>query len=355
MSGNSLRKLPTLWLDSRDDGNDVGAIAGTGDSAEVRKNTSKNDWVVIMGNTSRETSPERNERRDCTLGTRPERERKDYVQSPRHSNRHGRRSCFPGRRNRPMLMVSCCLPSTSVTYIEIGSGRGIGDCGLLLSRGVIFSALGISAGISFAMRDNVPAIAFLTELFMWLHALHLLLIPFLLLASLMAANRPLDEYEEAEEQRGISLWTIVNVASHVVSTFSQAELIRLFVLNAVPSLQPTNVAASANSVYSLRSVFAFQRYLMAGYSITELLFSKAPQHFFYTLMVLFVSACWEICMYRIRVLEKTVGSRVGLLIGSVALVVNLSVLNVIIQNVLVTCGPEPSRRDDDHARITDIL
>lgn len=307
-----------------------------------------------MGKPSRETSPERNERRDRKLGTRPEQERKDDVQSPRHHGRHRGRSYSAERANRPGLLASCCLPSTFVTYVEIGSGRGIGDCGLLVSRGVILSALAISAGVAFAMRDNVPATLLLTELFMWLHVLHLLLIPFLLLASLMAANWPLDEYEDGGKQRGGSFWTALTVASHVAATFSQAELIRLFVLNAVPSLQPINSTGSADSLFSLRSVFAFQRYLMAGFSIIELLFSKAPQRFLYTVVVLFFSTCWEASMYRIRVLEKTVGARVGLLIGSIALVVNLSILKVAIQNAFVTCSREPSEGDDNH-RIAEIF
>lgn len=352
---SALRKLPTLWLDSRDRDrkNDVGAGA---ESSELPKNNSKSDLEIVMGELSRDTSLEGNEWRARTSNIQHEQERDIAVQSPRRYHRDREKLHSTARRtDTPACLTSCRLSSVHATYAEIGAARCIGDCGLLVFRLVILSVLGISAGVSFSVRDTVPISCLLTELFIWLHALHLLLIPFLLVTSLMAANIPSDESGEGQRPLGGSIWTVVSTASHVAHSFSQFELIRLFVLHSVPSLQPFKSATETNDIFSLRSIFAVQRYIMAGFSVTELLFSKAPHHFLHTAMVLVLSMCWEICMYLLRVLEKTVGVRVGLLIGSVALAVGLSALNVIAQRALEGYSSDPSLNDDGLRKIMDIV
>lgn len=351
---SGLRKTPTVWLDSRDSKIDVGNEVG--ESSSSPENTSKSDLEVIMGNLSRDTSPERCERRSRRPAIRYQELLTNCAQSPKQYHRNREKSSnVATTTERVVDLASSDLSPMNVTFAEIGAARGIGGCGLLSLRLVFLSVLGISAGVAFSVRNSVPLASLLTEVFVWLHVLHLFLIPFLLLTSLMVLSLPVRESDNTGRPVTGSVWAVVNSAAHVLHIFSQVELIRLLVLHSFPSLQPYRQTSGTNAVFSLRSVFAAQRYMMAVFSVTELFFSKSPHYFFHTFVVLILSLCWEVCMCILRDVGKTVGVRIGLLIGSVALAVGLSALNVFLRRLFPSAAPALSPSRDDLGKVMQIV
>lgn len=317
MSQIALKKVPTQWLDIRD------AKAGDDErpaqlaEAQSYSETRLEELEVIMGILSRQTSPKEASLRKRSFT--------DTVAIDLGA------SMIVNTADARQVCGGSCVPSP-LTYTHIGASRLIGVYGIIFVRLVCLSGLGIMAGQSFYLRNTVPLHYLLVELFVWLQALFLFLYPFLMFGSFMSVQYP-EDFDAFDEDHGStwSRWNLLASACHAVKTFSVTEVIRLLLLNIIPSMQPSYRYEGTEPMFSLQSVFAIQRYVLAVAAILEVLFSTTPQQTYNIAIVALLSTCWETIMCVIRDPEKPVIERVVIMLGSIAVATATSAAIVLLQ------------------------
>ncbi|PXF45669.1 hypothetical protein BWQ96_04573 [Gracilariopsis chorda] len=324
MSNETFRKLPTEWLDVND--NKQVQESTINEFPEFRA-TSKRELTVDLETISVEESKENS--------STPEGQGVPTDSQNPASNKATRTSFFSLKRmlkqeaneNGGKTDMDCSskerLWFERLTYRQIGTGRYLGNVGLLFVRIFFLFMHAISAGIMYGHRRQVDMLLLRSELFAWLQFVFVLLYPLLLWASLLT-SRSLNSEDDAPKQR---LWTFVAVVFHTLVTFSQVELFRLFLFHFVPRLQPKS--SSTAILYSLDSVFARQRYLMFATVLIEFYCSQVPYYPEYLLVTVLLAGVWEIGTLFTRNLDPF-SVRIIISIALLALVCILASLNYLI-------------------------
>lgn len=319
MSQTELKKVPTQWLDMRDA--KTVDYECTAQVVEAQSNlvTCLEDLDVIMGMPSRQTS-----------SAKPSSVKGGFTHAVRNDSSS---SLIIGTADTEWICGKSCVPA-ALSYTHIGDSRLIGVSGLIFLRLLCLGSLGIMAGVSFSLRRTAPLDCLLIELSVWLHVLFLLLYPFLMFSCIMTMQYP-DEDDIFEENRygTWSRWNSLATACHVVKALSITELIRLFILNAIPLIQPFHGRKEAESLFSLQSVFAVQKYLLAAVAIIEILFPTTPQQILNVAIVVLISTCWETILYVTRNSGQTVGQRIMIMLASIALSAVVSVAMILLQTL----------------------
>lgn len=336
-----LRKTQTLWLDERDS---TDALDQFQDLSETTESPSQVKLEVLIGTLSKDSvsgpgekqqnsATEVSDKKRCHAQVCSVKERHTIVYE---RQRKSERTLQESLEEIPPLPPPQAQPQ--ISYSDVGGARRIPNWSLLATRLIILSALGILAGLSFSLRNTIPLRNLLSELFVWLHVLHFVIIPLLIIASLLIGSTLPDDYmdrdfsdsEDLPPLANGTLWASINAISHTIRVLSQAEIVRLLVLHFFPTLQPFEPRQASTGVFSLSSVFSFQRYVMAVFSLTEVVFSTAPERLSHSACVLFLSCCWEVYVFRLRAIDKPIGTRVGLVLMGITVAVSLSIVNVAI-------------------------
>lgn len=338
MSQAVLKKAPSPWLDTHDAKAVEYECAAQLAEAQNDLETRLEDLEVIMGTPSRQVSLA-----NSTSG-------KEGFTNVMKNDLSS--SLVINTTETNQICGGSCAP-IPLSHTDIGDSRLIGVSGLIVIRLLCLGCLGIMAGLSFSLRKTAPLEFLLIELFVWLHVLILLLYPFLLLGSIMTMQYPDDDDTNlfGEDYHGKwSGWNLLATACHVVKAFSITEVIRLLISNAVPSMRPFYGQKDAESLFSLLSVFAVQRYLLLVVAITEILFSTTPQQVLNIAIVVLISTCWETIMSVTQNPGKSVGERIVIMLSNIALATATSVVLILLQTLFSrTSSKLSSTSDSDNA------
>lgn len=359
MSNNSLRKIPTEWLDSIDKRS--GEAVSPSGSGIIRRVHSKgkggNEWETIIDISSGENCGEG--------GCRPE--------FGKCEGRAEQRRGVCGCRNNGSVIagrdgdegddsstesgfgVQICGKEYrlfgGLTFLDVGSGRIIGTRALLLMRVIFLFVYGVSVGFSYASGEELPLKVVLSQTFVWVHVGLVLVIPFLLLSSLVTLRWRSCVSPEDSGPRKQKIWVISSVCFQVLSSLAQTEVVRLFVLRVIPSLRPRWGYADAEPIFSLTSAFSRQIYILAGTCVLEVVFSRNPHRLENVLVTVVVSSLLETIALLIQPVEQNAGVKIAIGVCNAIVVALVSIANFgVYKGLQACCASGADLSDDEKAK-----
>lgn len=335
MSIGSLQRTGTEWLDLSDKNIEANANFPVSQQLENTDSQRENWETILEGVQESSTDVDRPERGHDSPSDGPKKScNTQSCNIQRQGTENEAAGCGSIRRCLYWSFGELCPFFKKLRYTDIGSGRWLRDERLVAIRLIMLMITAVSLGLAFGMRDRVPHKYLALELFTWLHLFSVSSVLSLLMGSLWLLR---GKIAMAEQPNKRTSWAVVGMVSQTLNTLSQTELLRLIGLVAVPSLQPATLAPlAARELYSFNSPFAIQRYVLVFTGTIELLFSRLPQRLSYVPIAVFISTVWNITLFLIRDSTATFVTRLTFLIGSIVIVIALSLINIFIHRRLCT-------------------
>lgn len=211
-----------------------------------------------------------------------------------------------------------------VSEADIATSSLVSKQVLLGLRVVLLLANALCLGILYRFQNH-SSVSFRNlaiEMTPWLHVIFVLMLACTMHASLHSIMYP------RIKATPFAFWTLFAISNQTLATLAQSELIRLFILSQVPWLRPADAGAGAETIFSLTSIFAIQRYTLFVSSLVVDFISNTPFRVTYISVPVLVSIAWEVALFKWRRGSGDgLGAAVAVAIGGVGLTVKSAVLS----------------------------